>query len=216
MTPGPGASCGVPAVRLTRRRTSACASVWTDSPRSATVRPVLSRPLALVSTVLTGVLTGGMVFIEVVLLPFWRGLPPAEFRAWFASHAGRIRALMVPLGAATGIACTASASARVAGGRRGGPAAVAAAGAAAGVIAVTVTVNEPANHRFAGRTLTDDGTTELLHRWARWHHVRVVLGLAATVAAAWALVDAEDRARSRMPAGALSRLVGARPGDDRG
>ena len=154
---------------------------------------MLSRPLALVSAVLAGVLTGGMVFIEVVLLPFWRSLSAAEFHAWFAAHSGRIRALMVPLGAATGIACTASASARVAGGRRGGPASVAAAGAAAGVIAVTVAVNEPANHRFAAGTLTDDGTTELLHRWARWHHVRVLLGLAATAAAARALVDAEDR-----------------------
>ena len=152
---------------------------------------MLSRPLALVSAVLAGVLTGGMVFIDVVLLPFWRGLPPAEFRAWFAAHSGRIRALMVPLGAATGIACTTSASARVVGGRRGGPAAVAG-GAAAGVIAVTVTVNEPANHRFAAGTLSDGETTGLLQRWARWHHVRVVLGVVATVAATRALVDAED------------------------
>jgi uncharacterized membrane protein len=161
---------------------------------------VLWRPLALVSAVLTGVLTGGMVFIEVVLLPFWRGLSPAEFRAWFAAHSDRIRALMVPLGAATGIACTASASARVAGGRRGAPAAVAAAGAAASVIAVTVTVNEPANHRFAAGTLTDGETTTLLRRWARWHHLRVALGLAASVAAARALVGAEDRVDYGIPA----------------
>ncbi len=172
-------------------------------------RSVLSRPLALVSAVLAGVLTGGMVLIEVVLVPFWRASPPAEFRAWFTAHSGRLRALLVPLGAATGLACTASAAARVAGGRRGAPAAVAAAGAAAGVIAVTVTVNEPANHRFTAGTLTDPETTELLRRWARWHHVRVVLGLAATVAAARALVDAGDRVGRRSPA----RLRGARGGD---
>jgi len=153
---------------------------------------VLSRPLALVSAVLAGVLTGGMVLIEVVLVPFWRALPPAEFRAWFAAHSGRIRALLVPLGAATGIACTASAAVRAVGGRRGRPASVAAAGAAAGVIAVTVTVNEPANHRFTAGTLTDAETTQLLHRWARWHHLRVALGLTATVAAARALLDAGD------------------------
>jgi uncharacterized membrane protein len=171
---------------------------------------VLSRPLAIVSAVLTGVLTGGMVLIDVVLVPFWRGAPPGEFRAWFAAHSGRLRALLVPLGAATGIACSASAVVRVAGGRRGGPAAVAAAGAAAGVIAVTVTVNEPANHRFTSATLTDRETTELLRRWARWHHLRVVLGLLATAAAAWALVDAEDRIDGRSP----SRLRGVRAGDD--
>jgi len=187
-----------------------CAGVWSWSRGPTTVDPVLSRPLALVSAVLAGVLTGGMVLIEVVLVPFWQGSSPAEFRAWFTSHSGRLRALLVPLGAATGIACTASAAARLAGGRRGAPAAVAAAGAAAGVIAVTVTVNEPANRRFTGGTLTDRETTELLRRWARWHHVRVVLGLAATVAAGRALVDAEDRVGHRPP----SRLRGVRAGDD--
>jgi len=171
---------------------------------------VLSRPLAIVSAVLTGVLTGGMVLIDVVLVPFWRGSPPGEFRAWFGAHSGRLRALLVPLGVATGIACTASAVAQVAGGRRGGPAAVAAAGAAAGVIAVTVTVNEPANHRFTSATSTDRETTELLRRWACWHHLRVVLGLVATVAAAWALVDAEDR----VGRGTRPRLRGVRTGDD--
>ncbi len=172
---------------------------------------MLSRPLALVSAVLAGVLTGGMVLIELVLVPFWRALPPAGFRAWFAAHSGRIRALLVPLGAATGIACTASAV-QVGGGRRGRPASVAAAGAEAGVIAVTVTVNEPANHRFTSGTLTDAETTELLRRWARWHHLRVVLGLVATVAAAWALVGAEDGIDGRSP----SRLRGVRAGDDGG
>ncbi|SDM77336.1 protein of unknown function [Geodermatophilus siccatus] len=171
---------------------------------------MLSRPLALVSTVLTGVLTGGMVLIDVVLVPFWRGSSPAGFRAWFAAHSGRLRALLVPLGAATGIACTASAAVRVTGGGRGAPAAVAAAAAAGGVIAVTVTVNEPANHRFTSATLTDRETTELLRRWARWHHLRVVLGLVATVAAGRALADAGDRAVSRVP----SRLRGVRAGDD--
>jgi len=87
---------------------------------------------------------------------------------------------------------TASAAVRVAVGRCGRPAAVAAAGAAAGVIAVTVTVNEPANPRFTAGTLTDAETTQLLRRWARWHHLRVALGLTATVAAARALLDAGD------------------------
>src|SRR3712207_9266401 len=43
-----------------------CACVWSCSPASSTVGPVLSRPLALVSAVLAGVLTGGMVLIDVV------------------------------------------------------------------------------------------------------------------------------------------------------
>lgn len=160
---------------------------------------MLSRPLALLSAVLTGLLAGGMVLIEVVLLPFWRGASPADFRAWFAAHSGRIRNLMVPLGAGAGTVGAASAVAHLAEGRRSAPASVAAALATAGVIGITVTVNEPANHQFTAGTLTDSETRDLLSRWARWHHVRVVLGLVAAVGASSALMDGHvpaERSRS--------------------
>jgi hypothetical protein len=52
---------------------------------------MLSRPLAVLTAVLVGLLAGAMVLIEVVLVPFWRGLPPAEFRAWFAARSSAIR-----------------------------------------------------------------------------------------------------------------------------
>ncbi|MGY1640605.1 anthrone oxygenase family protein [Geodermatophilus sp. SYSU D00703] len=148
---------------------------------------MLSRPLALLTAVLTGLLAGGMVLIEAVLLPFWRAASPADFRRWFTEHSGRIRDVMIPLGAGAGTVGAASAAAHLVEGRRNAPASVAAALATAGVIGITVTVNEPANHRFTAGTLTDPETTELLARWARWHHVRVFLGLAAAVAAASAL-----------------------------
>jgi hypothetical protein len=144
---------------------------------------VLSRALAIVTAVLVGLLAGGMVLIEVVLVPFWRGAPAAEFRDWFAAHSGRLRALMAPLGAGAGVVAAASALAHVAEENKGAPASVAAAGATAGVVGITVAVNEPANRRFATGGLTDDETAELLGRWARWHHARVVLGLAAAGAA---------------------------------
>jgi len=161
---------------------------------------VRARLLALGAAVLMGLLAGGMVLIEAVLLPFWRGAPPAEFRDWFAAHSDRIRRLMVPLGAGAGLVGAASAAAQVAEGRRGAPASVAAALATAGVVGITVTVNEPANHRFTAGTLTDPQTTALLRRWARWHHARAVLGLVALVAASSASTEAGARstvARSR-------------------
>ncbi len=161
---------------------------------------MLSRPLSVVFAVLTGLLAGGMILIEVVLLPFWRGAPPADFRAWFAAHSGRIRSLMVPLGAATGVVGVASAVAQRVEGRRGSPASAAAL-ATAGVIGITVTVNEPANHRFTAGTLTDTETTDLLSRWARWHHVRVVLGLAGAVGASAALIERCVPARRSWPRG---------------
>jgi hypothetical protein len=148
---------------------------------------MLSRPLAVLTAVLAGLLAGGMLLIEVVLVPFWRGMPPAQFRAWFASHSGRIRRLMVPLGAAAGAASAGSAAAHRFEGSDGAAPALAAAGATLAVVAVTVAVNEPANHRFTDGDLTDAETEALLRRWARWHHLRVALGLSATAAAALAL-----------------------------
>jgi Domain of unknown function (DUF1772) len=150
---------------------------------------VLSRALAVVTAVLVGLLAGGMVLIEVVLVPFWRAAPAAAFREWFAAHSGRLRALMAPLGAGAGVVAAASALAHVAEENKGAPASVAAAGATAGVVGITVAVNEPANRRLTSDGLTDGETAELLGRWARWHHARVVLGLAATVAAVLTLAQ---------------------------
>ena len=172
----------------------------------------LVRPLELLSAVLVGLLAGGMVLIEVVLLPFWRSVPPAEFRRWFTANAPRIRTLMVPLGAGAAIASVASAVTDALLARRRGPASLTAAAATVGVVAVTVTVSEPANHRFTGGALTDPETTDLLGRWARWHHLRVGLGVVATVAAASAIGHRPAQVlrppRRRQGAAALSR---ARP-----
>ena len=148
-----------------------------------------SRPVTLAPPAVAGLLTGGMLVIEVVLLPFWRAMPPPEFHRWFATHAGRIRAVMIPLGVGAGLANGASTFALVAGRRSGRSASALATAATAGVLAITAVVNEPANSRFAGGGLTDDETRDLLSSWARWHHARVALGLTATVAATAALRD---------------------------
>jgi hypothetical protein len=147
-------------------------------------RKSLSRPLSLLSAVLTGLSAGGMVFIEVVLVPFWRGMSPAEFRPWFSEHSDRIRTLMVPLGAGAGIVSIASAATQQVERRN---AAVVAAAAAAGVIAITIPVNEPANSQFTAGALSDGETRDLLDKWARWHHFRVGLGVVAAAAATLAL-----------------------------
>jgi hypothetical protein len=142
------------------------------------------RSLAVLTTTLTGLLAGAMLFIELVLLPFWQGARPSEFREWFARHSGRIRGLMAPLGAGSAAAAAATAAAEA--GSRGGLAAstVVAATSATGVVAITVAVNEPANEKLARPDLDDVETSQLLERWARWHDVRVGLGLVGALAAA--------------------------------
>ena len=149
---------------------------------------VVARFLALLSAVLAGLLAGAMILIDAVLVPFWRGVPPEQFRTWFAAYSDRIRTVMIPLGAGAAAVNAASAVVQTKKGPRAGAASVAAA-AAAGVVAITITVNEPMNHRFTAERLTDAETADLLERWARWHRLRVALGVLATLGAASALMD---------------------------
>lgn len=142
--------------------------------------------LAYVTAVVIGLLAGAMLFIGVALVPFWQGLPPPEFRAWFAVHSVRIGALMFPLGIASVIASLAALIRD-----RSGPNRlshwIAFAGALA-VATVTMAINEPANIRFAAPAgLSDADTIALLARWKVWHWIRVTSGLIAFAASVKAL-----------------------------
>jgi hypothetical protein len=83
---------------------------------------------------------------------------------------------MLPLGAASAAASVGATAERVLNREDARASSVAAAGAV-GVVGITVTVNEPANRKFASEDLSDDETATLLARWQRWHDVRIVLGL---------------------------------------
>lgn len=148
-----------------------------------------SRALSAFTAVLAGLLAGAMLLIKIVLVPFWRGAPAADFRGWFAEHSGHIRALMLPLGGGAAAVSVASAVTAVTEGSPSAPASVTAAGAAVGVVTITVAVNEPANHRFTSGAITDEETADLLARWSRWHDARVALGVIAALAAATALIQ---------------------------
>ena len=139
--------------------------------------------LRLATSLITGTLAGAMLLIRMVLVPFWRGLPPRDFRVWFAANLGRIRALMAPLGAAGAGSSLLTAATEARTGGAVTPAAVAAAASAA-VVAITLTVNEPANAKFEQLDFDDEQTGQLLGKWARWHDARVILGAVAVTAAA--------------------------------
>ena len=153
--------------------------------------PVLARWLAFLAAIFGSLLAGGMLLIRVVLVPIWQSAAPSEFRSWFRAYSDRTRRLMRPLGAASAATATGSAVAQaVTADGAARVSSVTAAAAAVGVAAVTLAVNEPANARFVGDGLSDDETVALLARWARWHDVRVALGVIGTLAAVravWAI-----------------------------
>ena len=140
--------------------------------------------LARLAAFLLGLLAGAMLDIGVGLVPYWQGLPPAEFRAWFGAHAWRIGGLMRPLGGSAVVVVGAAwiGARRVSGSRRVwlGLAAI----ATLGVLVITLVVNEPANELFGHPgALSDAATAALLVRWMRWHWVRVGLGVLGFYAA---------------------------------
>jgi hypothetical protein len=150
---------------------------------------MLTRVLALLAAISSGVSAGAMLFIRIVLLPFWQGVPPGDFRAWFAAHSDRIRRLMVPLGSAAAVTAGTTALAEAATGGDARKSSAVAAVSAVGVGVITAAVNEPANHEFVRKDLDDAETVRLLARWARWHDFRVVLGLVGTAAATRTLAN---------------------------
>jgi anthrone oxygenase-like protein len=163
--------------------------------------------LRLVTAAVTGTLAGAMLLIKLVLVPFWRSVPPREFRVWFSANSGRIRGLMVPLGAAGVGTSLLTAAAETRGGGAVAPATVAAA-ASGGIVLITVTVNEPANAKFEQVDFDDQETSQLLRKWSRWHDARVILGVVAVTAAAITVASSPrpkppgpaSRARARLHA----------------
>ena len=129
-------------------------------------------------------LAGAMLLIRVVLLPFWQRQSPDAFRDWFRANAGRIGAVMFPLGGAATLSATAAAVVSRDVPRAQRCTLILAAACTVGVTAVTVVVNEPANEQFVGSELPIDETPALLTRWRRWHNVRVLLGAGAAIYAA--------------------------------
>jgi hypothetical protein len=64
--------------------------------------------LMILTSLVLGLLAGGMLVIGVSLVSFWKSLSPSDFQSWFASHSHLVGRLMIPLGVG-GIAVTVAA-----------------------------------------------------------------------------------------------------------
>jgi Domain of unknown function (DUF1772) len=144
----------------------------------------VSELVSTASTGLTGLFVGAMLLIAVSLVPYWRGLAPAEFRAWFVAHSGHLGRVMVPLGMAATVGSLLALGLAAIEGTSVTAAAIHAAGLL-GVLGVYFACNKPINDLlFAGTGLADGKVADLRRRWAVWHWVRVGLGLVALGAVA--------------------------------
>jgi hypothetical protein len=128
---------------------------------------------------LLGLLAGAMLLIGVAFVGYWRSLDAPAFLDWFAAHADRIGALMIPLGAAATLATLAAAGATWSAGGRARTWSLAAAALAVAVVVVYFAAHAPRNAAFAARETPPPHVATELTAWARWHWIRVILGVAA-------------------------------------
>src|SRR5499427_668211 len=66
--------------------------------RDAAGRSVVASTLMILTCLVLGFLSGGMLVISVSLVSFWKSLAPSDFQAWCAAHAHLVGRLMIPLG----------------------------------------------------------------------------------------------------------------------
>jgi predicted ester cyclase len=147
--------------------------------------------------VLLGLFAGAMLVIGVAFVGYWQSLDPEAFLGWFAANAHRIGDLMIPLGVASTLAAVAAAAGawRAGGAVRGWS--VGSAVLAALVLLVYLGAHAGRNAAFAAHATPPEHVADELAAWARWHWVRVLLGLAAF----WAQLVA---IRSQAPRDAVS------------
>ena len=150
-------------------------------------RSVAVSTLMILTSLVLGLLAGGMLVIGVSLVSFWKSLSPSDFQAWFASHSHLVGRLMIPLGVG-GIAVTVAAIVacwrRSPAGRRW---LLIAAVSTLGVMVTYPLFFQATNEAFVRGGLSDSAARSLLDRWATWHWIRTGLGALGFVAALRAL-----------------------------
>jgi hypothetical protein len=128
--------------------------------------------------VVLSLLTGAMLLVGVVLVPFWRAIAPEAFLDWFGAHAPRIQVVGLPLGllataltlAAAGLSWGSGAASHLT---------VVAAVLILATTAAFVLYFLPTNSAFIARAIPPSSVKAELARWAAWHWLRVVLGALA-------------------------------------
>jgi hypothetical protein len=139
--------------------------------------------MRLLAAIALGLSAGAMLAEQMVLVPYWRSLPPADFLRWFAANEPRLVAFYGPLEIAS-VALTFLATAVcIARRQRGIGRLVLASLLAASVLAVYPMYFQAANARFAAGTIDIADVAAELGRWQMWQWLRVALGVGAFIAA---------------------------------
>ena len=144
---------------------------------------VAAHGTALLAAISLGLSAGALVAEGSVLVPFWRGMQPEAFLAWYRKHADLLLRFFGPLE----IASTSLALGALGLGWFARSPAVpllgAAAGCCVGVLAAFPVYFQRANAAFASASIELAHVEVELLRWARWHWARTALAMVGFVCA---------------------------------
>lgn len=138
--------------------------------------------LQLLSCLLLGLLVGSLLTEAVILVPYWRTMDASEFLRLHSTLGPKLFIYFAPLTIAATIAPVIAAIAAVA--LTASPYWISLVPAALVLLMLAIYFHyfQSANERFKTGSVGADGLATELERWAKWHWLRVALGLLAFIA----------------------------------
>ena len=137
------------------------------------------------AAVALGVFFGSQLTEGLVLVPYWRALPPEEFLRWYAANDRRLLRYFGPLTTATALLALTAALVTWWEGRPALAATVVPAVIMLAIVAGFFVYFDAANKRFAAAAIPPTAVPGELARWSAWHWARTALaGIAFATALA--------------------------------
>ncbi len=143
-------------------------------------------PFQILAVVGSAAFAGMMLAIALILGPYWRGLPPADFVTWFAANSGLI-ARAIPVVAAPTLLGLIGSIALSWGNAGARTFSLAAAGFIVGIGVLTVAYFFPINASFSQGAIASTEVPGRIEAWLAMHWVRVGLAFVAAVLACLAI-----------------------------
>ncbi len=135
------------------------------------------------STGLLGLFVGALLAEGALFVPYWRTLPAEQFFALHKTYGPRLYRFFAPLTIAATMSAVVSVVACALANDPGRWPAFVAGVLSASMVVLYFLYFKRANASFAAAALSADELSTELARWATWHWVRVVIGVAAFGAA---------------------------------
>ena len=138
--------------------------------------------LQLVSCLALGLLVGSLLTEAMILVPYWRTMEPSEFLSLHGKFGPRLYIYFAPLTIVATVFPVLAAVMPVILGTTLHWLSVIPATITLVMLAIYFAYFKGANESFASGSVGVEGLSEELENWAKWHWVRVMLGIVAFIA----------------------------------